>query len=81
VCVCGLLCRSLSRLNLLKRLQMLVFDQAEIGVCVCVCVCGLLCRSLLHLNLLKRLQWTDNSFEMLVFDQTEIGACVCFAMS
>ena len=64
---------------------MLVFDQAEIGVCVCVCVCGLLCRSLLHLNLLKRLQWTDNSFEMLVFDQTEFGACVCvcvcFAMS
>ena len=68
----GLLCRSLSRLNLLKRLQwtdnsfeMLVFDQTEIGACVCV----LLCRSLLHLNLLKRLQWTDDSFEMLVFDQ------------
>ena len=45
--------------------EMLVFDQTEIGACVCV----LLCRSLLHLNLLKRLQWTDDSFEMLVFDQ------------
>jgi len=45
VCVCGLLCRSLLHLNLLKRLQwtdssfeMLVFDQAEIGACV-VCRC------------------------------------------